>query len=71
LNFKIDKLVVVKRLIHQIYTQKEKFGGSNEGEGKTVLVEFRYYYFDLIIALLILLSLFTLGTFVPQSLETF
>jgi len=40
LNFKIDKIPVFKQLVDKVLSEKEKYGCTNIGEGKTVIVEF-------------------------------
>ena len=40
LNFKIDKTGFVRATLDKILTEKEKFGSSNEGEGKTICIDY-------------------------------
>ncbi len=40
LNFKIDKNGFVKATLDKILTQKETYGASNEGNGKTVCIDY-------------------------------
>lgn len=40
LNFYINKEILAKEVLEEINNKGEKFGSSNEGEGKTVLVEY-------------------------------
>ncbi len=40
LNFKINKDVFVRATLEKILTEKEKFGSSNEGAGKTVCIDY-------------------------------
>ena len=40
LNFKIDKNGFVKATLDKILTQKEAYGASNEGNGKTVCIDY-------------------------------
>ncbi len=40
LNFKIDKNGFVKATLDKILTQKENYGASNEGNGKTVCIDY-------------------------------
>jgi len=39
-NFFVDKKHFVEKILKQAYKEKEKFGSTNVGEGKTVIVEF-------------------------------
>jgi len=41
LNFEINKTILGKELLSVVFAQKDKWGWSSEGEGKTVVVEFR------------------------------
>ena len=40
LNFKIDKNGFVKATLDKIFTQKEKYGACDEGNGKTVCIDY-------------------------------
>jgi len=40
LNFFVNKEEFIKQVINQVIQQGDKYGSSDEGEGKTVLVEF-------------------------------
>ena len=40
LNFKIDKTGFVRQTLDKILSEKEKFGSSDEGEGKTVCIDY-------------------------------
>ena len=40
LNFKINKDGFVRATLEKILTEKEKFGSSNEGAGKTVCIDY-------------------------------
>jgi len=40
LNFKINKIAVVKKLVQQVHEQNRNFGNTNEGNGKTAIIEF-------------------------------
>lgn len=42
LNFKINKISIVKQLIQEVHSKGSLFGSTTEGNGKTVVVEFRY-----------------------------
>ena len=40
LNFFVNKEILVKEVLQEITNKKENYGANNEGEGKTVLVEY-------------------------------
>jgi len=40
INFKIDKIPVFQKVINRVVAEKEKYGGSKQGEGQNVIVEF-------------------------------
>ena len=40
LNFKLDKKSLVTHILDEVYNNKEKYGHSKVGEGKTIVVEF-------------------------------
>ncbi len=40
LNFKIDKTAFVARVVERILSEKENYGSSKEGEGKTVCIDY-------------------------------
>lgn len=40
LNFKVNRLGLVKETIDRITSEGEKFGSSNEGEGKTICIDY-------------------------------
>ena len=40
LNFKVNRLGLVKETIDRITSEDEKFGSSNEGEGKTICIDY-------------------------------
>jgi len=38
----VDKKHFAEKILKQAYNEKEKFGSTNVGEGKTVIVEFHH-----------------------------
>ena len=40
LNFKIDKTAFVRGVLDKIFTQKDGYGAGNEGEGKTICIDY-------------------------------
>lgn len=40
-NVFIEKKFVLQNAVRQVCKWKDKFGGTNEGQGKTVVVEYR------------------------------
>jgi arginyl-tRNA synthetase len=40
LNFFVDKSYFIEKTLHEVLSQKDKYGSSNIGEGKNVVVEF-------------------------------
>eukprot|EP01112_Ceratiomyxa_fruticulosa_P010342 TRINITY_DN2732_c0_g1_i2.p1 TRINITY_DN2732_c0_g1~~TRINITY_DN2732_c0_g1_i2.p1 ORF type:complete len:587 (+),score=138.31 TRINITY_DN2732_c0_g1_i2:156-1916(+) len=40
LNFRINKQILINRVLKQVFEQGENYGSTNEGAGKTIVVEF-------------------------------
>lgn len=40
LNFFFDNTAMVERVLNRIFTEKEQYGGSNIGEGKTIVLDY-------------------------------